>query len=228
MRIRYPNHYDSDAYIRYLRKKGCHVGKHTKFFDPLRTVVDITRPHLIHIGDYCKITGGVIILSHDYSRSVLRMKYKEIIAEAGLTYIGDNVFIGMNAIILRNVKIGNNVIIGAGSIVTQDIPDDSVVAGNPAKIIMSLDEYFNKRKEQYVNEAKEYARLVYQKTGNKPTISIMTNFYPLYLKRDLNEIKKYGLQIQYSGDDYEDTVKNYLKSKPIYNSFEDFLKDSGI
>lgn len=48
--------------------------------------------------------------------------------------------------VLPNAKIGNNVIIGAGSIVTKDIPDNSVVAGNPAKVIMTLDEYLKKQK----------------------------------------------------------------------------------
>jgi len=52
--------------------------------------------------------------------------------------IGDNVMIGPNTNLVENVKIGNNVIIGAGSVVVKDIPDNCVVAGNPAKIIKSL------------------------------------------------------------------------------------------
>jgi acyl-[acyl carrier protein]--UDP-N-acetylglucosamine O-acyltransferase len=172
------------------------------------------------IGDYCKITSGVIILTHDYSRSVIRIKYKEIIEQAALTIIGDNVFIGMNAIVLKGVKIGSNVIVGAGSVISYDIPDNMVVAVNPAKLVMTLDEYFNKRNSKYVNEAKEYARQIYIRTGKKPTIKDMGDFYPLYLDRNLNTIKKYGLQIKFSGDDYEDTVKWYLESKPAYNTFE--------
>lgn len=50
-------------------------------------------------------------------------------------YIGDNVYIGTGAIIMNPVKIGNNVTIGAGAIVTKDIPNNAIVAGNPAKII---------------------------------------------------------------------------------------------
>ena len=53
------------------------------------------------------------------------------------TYIGNNSVIGVRSIILPGVKIGNNVIVGAGSVVTKDIPDNSIVAGNPAKIIRS-------------------------------------------------------------------------------------------
>jgi putative colanic acid biosynthesis acetyltransferase WcaB len=57
---------------------------------------------------------------------------------SGSPEIGDNVDIGANVVILGSIKIGNNVIIGAGSIVVKDIPDNSVVVGNPAKIIRSL------------------------------------------------------------------------------------------
>ena len=49
--------------------------------------------------------------------------------------IGNNVFIGMKSTILKGVHIGNNVIVGAGSVVVKDVPDNCIVAGNPAKII---------------------------------------------------------------------------------------------
>ena len=54
------------------------------------------------------------------------------------SYIGDNVFLGVGCTIMTPIKIGNNVIIGAGSVVTKDIPDNCVVAGNPAKIIKTF------------------------------------------------------------------------------------------
>ena len=53
----------------------------------------------------------------------------------GLPIIGDNVFLGANVVVIGNVKIGNNVAVGAGSVVVKDIPDNSVVVGNPARII---------------------------------------------------------------------------------------------
>lgn len=52
--------------------------------------------------------------------------------------IGDNVIIGAHSLIIGDIYIGNNVIIGAGSVVTKDIPDNTVVAGNPAQVIKSL------------------------------------------------------------------------------------------
>ena len=53
--------------------------------------------------------------------------------------IGDNVTLGASVVIIGNVHIGNNVVVGAGSVVVKDVPDNCVVAGNPAKIIRYLD-----------------------------------------------------------------------------------------
>ena len=56
----------------------------------------------------------------------------------GEVRIGNNVFIGVNAVILRNVTIGDNSVVGAGSIVSKDVPSCSVVVGNPARVIKEL------------------------------------------------------------------------------------------
>lgn len=56
----------------------------------------------------------------------------------GRPVIGDNVTLGANVVIIGAVHVGNNVVVGAGSVVVKDIPDNCVVAGNPAKIIRSI------------------------------------------------------------------------------------------
>lgn len=61
--------------------------------------------------------------------------------------IFDNVFIGAHSIIIGNVKIGPNVIIAAGSVVTKDVPANSIVGGNPAKVISDMETYVGKRGE---------------------------------------------------------------------------------
>lgn len=104
-RIIHPNHYSSHVFVKYLRNIGINIGKGTYFFDPLNTKVDISRPYLLEIGNYCKITGGVIILTHDYSYSVIRRAYHDILGECHKTIIGNNVFIGMNAIIMPGITI---------------------------------------------------------------------------------------------------------------------------
>jgi acetyltransferase-like isoleucine patch superfamily enzyme len=91
------------------------------------------------IGNDSTITSGVKILTHDASPRIAGlMPFLE------KTKIGSNVFIGINSIILSGVTIKNNVIIGSGSVVTKDIPPNVVVAGNPARIIKTLDEYREK------------------------------------------------------------------------------------
>ena len=70
------------------------------------------------------------------------LKYPEKI---GCIEIGDNVFIGAGTSINYNVKIGSNVIIGACSLITKDVPDNCVVAGVPAKVICSFEEYIERR-----------------------------------------------------------------------------------
>lgn len=109
------------------------------------SVIDELTPEQIEIGENFISAPGSIILSHDASLSLLYGCYR-----IEKTIIGKNVFLGANAIILPGVKIGNQVIIGAGSIVTKNIPDGVVVAGNPARIICSVEDYHNKCKEKNV------------------------------------------------------------------------------
>ena len=110
----FPAAFTSDNMIEYLRLNGVKVGEGCRFYRPSSMNIDITRPLCLEIGNYVKVTSEAVILAHDYSRSVLRRVYREVIGEAKKTIIGDNVFIGMNSIILSGAKVGNNVIIGAG------------------------------------------------------------------------------------------------------------------
>jgi exopolysaccharide acyltransferase PssR len=88
------------------------------------TKLDKTHPKGINIGEETYLASGVIVFSHDYSRSLKTD-----------TYIGKRCFIGANAIIMAGIKIGDEVIVGSGSIVTKDVASNSIVVGNPAKII---------------------------------------------------------------------------------------------
>jgi acetyltransferase-like isoleucine patch superfamily enzyme len=105
-----------------------------------------SEPYLITIGQNVEITAGVVFITHDGAAWTLRNfdeKYSKLDV-FGPIKIGDNVFIGNNAIILPGVTIGDNVVIGAGSVVSKDIPSGSVAAGVPCKVIRSLEEYGEK------------------------------------------------------------------------------------
>lgn len=85
------------------------------------------------IEDGSFITRDVKLVAHDHS--VYRIVGAENDNGRGKIIIGKNVFIGVGAIILRNVTIGENSIVGAGSVVVKDVPANVVVAGNPAKVV---------------------------------------------------------------------------------------------
>ena len=117
--------------IFYLRIAGVTIGK--KCFISLGAKIDV-RGGKIFIGDKCEITHGCVILSHDASAKRINRGTNG----RGTVRIGNNVFIGVNSVILRNVTIGDNSIIGAGSVVTKDVPPNVVVVGNPARVIRNL------------------------------------------------------------------------------------------
>lgn len=104
-----------------------------------------TEPWLITLGNNVHITEGVRFLNHDAGVLI----FKKVIPDLEITKpicVGNDVYIGTNAMILPGVKIGNKVIIGAGAIVTKDVPDNSVVVGVPGRVIETADEYLEKAK----------------------------------------------------------------------------------
>ena len=104
-------------------------------------ILDPSHCWLIRIGDDVTIAPRAHILCHD-AGTKRHLRYTKI---APVT-IGNNVFIGAEAVILPGVTIGNNVIIGANSTVTHDIPDGTVAVGCPAKVVCTLEEYLEKHR----------------------------------------------------------------------------------
>jgi acetyltransferase-like isoleucine patch superfamily enzyme len=102
-----------------------------------------SEPYLISIGDNVTITQEVTFINHDGGVALLRNKYPSIDLIKPIT-IGNNVFIGARTTILPGVNIGNSVIVGAGSLVTKNVPDNTVVGGVPARVLKSLDDYEEK------------------------------------------------------------------------------------
>lgn len=104
-----------------------------------------SEPYLIHIGNSVRISSNVCFINHDGGTFVFRdqEKYKNVI-KYGRINVGNHVFIGNGAIILPNVSIGDYCVIGAGSVVTKDVPPNSIACGVPAKVISTTDEYAEK------------------------------------------------------------------------------------
>ena len=111
-----------------------------------------SEPWLIKLGDHVRITEGVKIYTHDGALWVVRYLIDHLAnADAFLPVkIGNNVMLGVRCQVMPGVTIGDNVIVGAGSIVTKDIPSNSVAVGCPAKVICSIDDYLEKNKNKIV------------------------------------------------------------------------------
>lgn len=127
-----------------LIRMGMKVGKN---FGRLNGVIlDPSHCWLIEIGDNVTMAPRVHILCHDASTKQF-LNYTKI----GRVTIGDNVFIGAESVVLPGVTIGSNVIIGANSTVTHNIPDNSVAAGSPARVICTMEEYLAKERRRMEN-----------------------------------------------------------------------------
>ncbi len=210
----------------FLRKEGIKIGRNI-YWGNIKTIsIDLTRPCLIEIGNNVRIDTGTTILSHDFGTYVFRLVYKDFISATAKVIIGDNVYMGQNCTILKGVTIGDNCIIGTGSIVTKSIPANSVAAGVPAKVICTLDEYYQKRKILCVEEAKAYAREVQRYYGRRPAMEDFREEFPLFWTPEMEVLKEYEALIHFQlGSAYDEFVKN---NKPQYNSFEDFLNDCNL
>ena len=115
------------------RQLGVKIGKN---FTNIGPVDFSSEPYLIKIGDDVRISMNVHFVTHDGGMHVIR-QYKKIPADVfGTIEVKNNVFIGMNVIILPGVKIGNNVKIGANAVVVEDIPDGATCVMQKPRIII--------------------------------------------------------------------------------------------
>ncbi len=119
--------------IKFWLKQGMKIGRDCY----INNVNFSTEPYLIEIGDHVAIAAGTDFITHDGAIWCFREEIKG--ADVfGSIKIGNNVFIGNNCTILPNTTIGDNCIIGAGSVVRGNFPDNSVIVGNPAKTVLSM------------------------------------------------------------------------------------------
>lgn len=213
--------------MEYLRKNGISVGENTDIMSPLHSDIDVGRGDFISIGNNCVISAGVSIIAHDYSWKNLAVSNGVLYPSGGKPIkIGNNVFIGANSTILGGVTIGDNSIIAAGSVVCKSVQTNTVCGGNPAKTIMSLEEYFAKRKQQYLEDAKENVRHIYQVKGRRPMVEEMRNFIVLFMPRTEQYYSEYVYKHYLVGMSKTEYVKLLEQTEALYDSYEDFLNDA--
>jgi len=133
------NKYNDFTIAEYFRSQGAKIGHNNR----LEVQSLGPEPYLISIGNHCTVAGNVSFVTHDGGVWVFSEEIPDL-QKFGPITIHDNCFIGMNSIIMGNVTIGPNAIVGAGSIVTRDVPENSIVAGNPARPVSTLDAYREK------------------------------------------------------------------------------------
>jgi acetyltransferase-like isoleucine patch superfamily enzyme len=97
---------------------------HPRTLVSLQAVLDRTYPRGIHIGEGSAVNFGAVILTHDV-----------VVGEHTHTHVGKFCMVGARSIVMPGVKVGDHSVIAAGAVVTKDVPPNSIVAGNPAKVI---------------------------------------------------------------------------------------------
>jgi len=124
-----------------LRSMGMHIGRNVWL--PESTWIDTSHCYLISIGDNCGFGDGCLILAHDAQMD----EYLDA-ARIGRVTIHDSCHVGARSIVLAGVTMGPRTIVGAGSVVTKSLPPDTVCAGNPAKVICTLEEYLERHRRR--------------------------------------------------------------------------------
>ena len=215
--------HSSYRYCNYLRKQGVAVGRGTHI-DSETAWIDCSRPSLVTIGENCYINRNFTLFTHDYVSKVFIFSGREYVNSSGKVTIGNNVSFGHDVTVLKGVTIGDNCFIGACSLVNKDIPANSIAVGSPCRVVMSLDEYYEKRVARCEDEAFEYARSIVSRFGRQPVVEDFWEEFPLFVDGD--KVEDYpSLPIKSQlGPSYERYVKTH---KARYSGFRDFLKAAG-
>lgn len=140
LRSRFRKYINEETWLKDYENMGMKIGANCSIQPGL--IVDHSNCWLIEIKNNVTIAPYVYLLAHDAS-----IKRTLNCSRVGKIVIENNVFIGARALIMPGVTIGENSIIAAGSIVTKNVDANTVVGGNPAKLICTIDDFLSKQKK---------------------------------------------------------------------------------
>jgi acetyltransferase-like isoleucine patch superfamily enzyme len=120
----------NDHRVELLRKQGVRIGENCIVY----TTLFSTEPYLVEIGDHCAVSSGTSFITHDATGWLFEDHPNMDVF--GRIEVGHHTYFGTNCTVLPGTKIGPNCVIGSGSVLRGEIPEGSVVFGNPARVVM--------------------------------------------------------------------------------------------
>lgn len=132
--------------VEFARRLGVHMRGKVTFYGVSRGMFG-SEPWLISFGDNVYVTAGCQFVTHDGGTLILRKEFPDLEWTAPIE-VGDDVYFGVRTLVMPGVTIGNRVVVAAGSVVTKDVPSNSVVAGVPARVISTVDDYLRRMQEK--------------------------------------------------------------------------------
>lgn len=149
--------------VKAARREGVRVGEGCRIY-----IADFgSEPFLVELGDRVTIAAHVRIITHDGSTALVKNEKGERYQRYARVRIGNDVFIGMNSIVLPGVTIGSRVVVAAGSVVTKNVPDGVVVGGNPARVIGPFSSYCEKVARTCVSDGELEGAVGYRRRVEK-------------------------------------------------------------
>ena len=180
------NKYNDFTISEYFRKQGAVIGENNRI--EVRTLG--AEPYLVKIGNHCTIAPNVSFLCHDGAAWVFTDEIPSM-QKFGTLEIRDNCFIGMSAILIgNNITIGPNAIVGAGAVVTKDVSEGVVVAGNPARVVSTIDKFKEKALRRWEEQ---------RPTGYFADLAAGVKYDPAHIQkikvREMDKLREHLMQI---------------------------------